>query len=115
MSSHYAETGIVNWDHISCWNIGFSVGELMTGGSGRAQPLTLPRTTASAVIVVVVVHLHIAAVSATIGATGTARELGLLIQLDSFLVFDLFHSDFPFKLSIILQFFAGNYLLCQRS
>ena len=87
----------------------------MTGGSGGAQPLTLPRTTASTVIVVVVVHLHIAAVSAMIGATGTARELGLLIQLDSFLDFDLFHSDFPFKVSIILQFFAGNYLLCQRS
>ena len=56
----------------------------------------------------VVVHLHVAAVGTTIGTTGTAGELDLLIQLDSFLNIDLFHSDFPFEVSVFLQLLAGN-------
>ena len=74
-----------------------SVGELVASGSGGTQPLTLPRAAAGAVIVMVVVHLHVAAVAAVVGAAGTAGELGLLIQFDSFLDIDLFHSDFPFE------------------
>ena len=79
--------------------------------SGRSQPTTLVRTAAGAVIVMVVVHLHVTAVCTPIGATGAAGELDLLIQLDSFLDINLFHSDFPFKVSNFQQLLAGNYLL----
>lgn len=72
--------------------------------SGRSQPTTFVRTAASAVIVMVIVHLHVAAVCTPIGTTGAAGELGLLIQLDSFLDIDLFHFDFPFKVNISRNF-----------
>ena len=52
----------------------------------------------------VVVHLHVTTVCTPIGAAGTAGELDLLIQLDSFLNIDLFHSDFPFDVSISRNF-----------
>ena len=56
----------------------------------------------------VVIHLHMATLCTPIGTTGTAGELDLLIQLDSFLDIDLFHSDFPFEVSVFLQLLAGN-------
>lgn len=72
--------------------------------SGRSQPTTLVRTAASAVIVMVIVHLHVTTVCTPIGTAGTAGELDLLIQLDSFLDIDLFHSDFPFEVSFFRNF-----------
>ena len=82
----------------------FSVGELIASGSRRIQPLAAPCTTTLTIIVMVVIHLHVAAVRTTIGTTGAAGELDLLIQLDSFLDIDLFHSDFPFEVSISRNF-----------
>lgn len=78
----------------------FSVGELVASGGGRIQPLTTPCATALAIVVMVIIHLHIATICTPIGAAGTTGELGLLIQLDSFLDIDLFHSVFPFEVEI---------------
>ena len=86
----------------------YLVGEFITCASRRIQPFTTPGTATFSVIVVVIVHLHVAAVCAAVGAANTTRELDLLIQLDGFLDIDLFHSDFPFEVSVFLQLLAGN-------
>lgn len=79
-----------------CWPC-WLIGELIAGRGGGIEPLTTASTAALAIVVMVVVHLHVPAVRTPISATGTAGELDLLIQLDSFLDIDLFHSDFSFQ------------------
>lgn len=99
MSSQYLQLTKEKGADIGCRPV-FLVGELIASRSGRIQPLTAPSATALAVVVMVIIHLHVAAVGATIGTAGTAGELDLLVRLDRFLYIDLFHSIFPFKVEI---------------
>ena len=78
--------------------------EVGASRSGRTQPLAFVITATRTIVVMVVIHLHMATLCTPIGTTGTAGELDLLIQLDSFLDIDLFHSDFPFKVNISRNF-----------